>query len=106
MSRRSCLSIAELQKRAKHRWTELPTGLLKYKCVLFFCVVRDLAQSWCHVQVVAALNPIAGEKMQEELEQRISALQNELETAHTEVRCSCCCALSFHMPFLFSQRGR
>ncbi|CAK0782545.1 hypothetical protein CVIRNUC_005763 [Coccomyxa viridis] len=41
-----------------------------------------------HDQVVAALNPIAGEKMQEELEQRISALQNELETAHTEVHMS------------------
>ena len=32
------------------------------------------------------LNPIAGEKMQQELEQRISALQSELERAHSEVR--------------------
>ena len=38
------------------------------------------------VQVVAALNPIAGERMQEELEQRIFALQSELERAHSEVR--------------------
>lgn len=38
------------------------------------------------MQVVAALNPIAGEKMQEELEERISALQKELDRAHTEVR--------------------
>jgi hypothetical protein len=37
------------------------------------------------MQVVAALNPIAGEKMQEELEERISALQKELDRAHTEV---------------------
>ena len=37
------------------------------------------------VQVVAVLNPIAGEKMQEELEERISALQSELERAHSEV---------------------
>ena len=106
MSRRSFLSVAELQKRAKQRCTGLLTGHLKHKRVFFVCVIRDLAQSWRHVQVVAALNPIAGEKMQEELEQRISALQNELETAHTEVMCSCCCALSSHLPFLFSQRGR
>lgn len=37
------------------------------------------------MQVVAVLNPIAGEKMQEELEERISALQKELDRAHTEV---------------------
>ena len=37
------------------------------------------------MQVVAVLNPIAGEKMQEELEERISALQGELERAHSEV---------------------
>jgi hypothetical protein len=36
-------------------------------------------------QVVAALNPIAGEKMQHHLEERIEALQAELEKAHQEV---------------------
>ena len=49
------------------------------------------------VQVVAALNPIAGERMQEELEQRISALQRELERAHSEVRTA---ALSARATFL------
>lgn len=37
------------------------------------------------LQVVAALNPIAGEKMQNDLEERIVALQAELERAHHEV---------------------
>lgn len=37
------------------------------------------------LQVVAALNPIAGEKMQDELEERIFALQSELDQAHSEV---------------------
>ena len=36
-------------------------------------------------QVVAVLNPIAGEKMQEELETRISSLQQELDKAHSQV---------------------
>ena len=35
---------------------------------------------------MAALNPIAGEKMQEDLEGRIYALQSELERAHREVK--------------------
>ncbi len=47
-------------------------------------------------QVVAVLNPIAGEKMQEELEERISALQNELERAHSEVSCPSFCSKSVH----------
>ena len=38
------------------------------------------------MQVVAALNPIAGERMQEDLEGRIYALQSELERAHREVQ--------------------
>lgn len=41
-------------------------------------------------QVVAVLNPIAGERMQEELETRISSLQQELDKAHSQVRVSCC----------------
>jgi hypothetical protein len=44
------------------------------------------------MQVVAALNPIAGEKMQEDLEGRITALQSELERAHCEVHL--CCGLA------------
>jgi hypothetical protein len=36
-------------------------------------------------QVVAVLNPIAGGRMQEDLEDRISSLQQELDKAHSQV---------------------
>ena len=37
------------------------------------------------MQVVAVLNPIAGEKMQVDLEDRIASLQGELDKAHSQV---------------------
>ena len=37
------------------------------------------------IQVVAVLNPIAGEKMQVDLEDRIASLQGELDKAHSQV---------------------